>query len=124
MKDSLRVGLENVLEVTVTEDMSPGHLATKVLSTPSMIGLMEQTCLLAVAPHLDENETTVGTHVCVSHQAAARAGEQVVIEGKLVEIDRRRLKFEVTARCGDRVLGEGTHQRAVIDTTRFSGGGQ
>ena len=121
MKDTLAPGLENTMSVTVSEDMSPAHLPLKVLSTPSMIQLMEQTSLLAVAPHLDDKETTVGTHVCVSHAAAATAGEKVTINTRLVEVNKRRLKFEVSAKVGDRVLGEGTHERAVIDTARFSG---
>jgi fluoroacetyl-CoA thioesterase len=119
MKDTLQAGLDNRLEVVVTPEMSPPHLPVKVLSTPSMVQLMEQTCLLAVAPHLDEHEATVGTHICVSHQAAAAAGEDVVVEGRLVEVVKRRLRFEVRALAGDRVLGEGTHDRAVIDTSRF-----
>jgi len=119
VKDTLAPGLEHEQDVTVTEDMSPIHLPVKVLSTPSMIQLMEQTCLLAAAPHLDEDETTVGTHVCVSHAAAAMAGEDVTIHARLVEVTKRRLKFEVSATAGDRVLGEGTHDRAVISTNRF-----
>jgi predicted thioesterase len=121
MKDTLAPGIENTMTVTVRDDMSPVHLPVKVLSTPAMIQLMEQTSLLAVAPHLDEQETTVGTHVCVSHAAAAMAGEDVTINTRLVEVNKRRLKFEVRATAGDRVLGEGTHERAVIDSSRFSG---
>jgi fluoroacetyl-CoA thioesterase len=120
MKDTLEVGLENVVDVVVTPEMSPPHLPMKVLSTPSMIQLMEQTCLLAAAPHLDQGEATVGTHVCVSHVAAASAGEEVRITGRLIEVTKRRLHFEVSAKVGDRLLGEGTHDRAVIDTTRFA----
>jgi fluoroacetyl-CoA thioesterase len=121
VKDSLQPGIENVLEVTVTPEMSPPHLPVKVLSTPSMVQLMEQTCLLSAVPHLDESETTVGTHICVSHVAAATAGENVVVTTKLVEVVKRRLRFEVSVKAGDRLLGEGTHDRAVIDTTRFAG---
>jgi fluoroacetyl-CoA thioesterase len=121
VKDSLAPGIENTMRVTVSVDMSPIHLPVKVLSTPAMIQLMEQTSLLAVAPHLDDQETTVGTHVCVSHAAAAMAGEEVTIKTRLVEVNERRLKFEVSATVGDRVLGEGTHERTVIDSSRFSG---
>jgi fluoroacetyl-CoA thioesterase len=120
VKDTLAPGIEHTTETTVTPDMSPPHLPVKVLSTPAMIQLMEQTCLLAVADHLDQDEATVGTHVCVSHVAALPAGEVVSVTGRLVEVERRKLRFEVVARGGDRVLGEGTHDRAVIDTTRFA----
>ena len=100
-------------------DMSPPHLPTVVLSTPAMIQLIEETCLQHVQEHLDENETTVGTHVCVSHAAAAGEGEEVTVSFRLSKIERRRLSFDTTVTCGDRVLSEGTHQRAVIDTSRF-----
>ncbi len=121
MKESLQPGIAGSTVTTVTPEMSPPHLPTKVLSTPSMIQLMEQTCLQAVQPHLDGTEATVGTHVCVSHLAAAAAGEDVTVTCTLSEVVKRRLTFEVAARCGDKLLGEGTHQRAVIDTARFGG---
>ncbi len=90
-----------------------------VLSTPSMILLMEMASLYAAQPHLDDNETTVGTHVDVSHRAAARGGETVTVDSELITIDRRRLTFAVRVSVGDRTIGEGTHQRAVIDTAGF-----
>ena len=74
-----------------------------VLSTPSMIQLMEMACLASAAPHLDEGETTVGTHVCVSHVAAAEAGEVVSVNVRLVDVVKRRLTYEVSARVGDRL---------------------
>jgi predicted thioesterase len=94
--------------------MSPGHLPRVVLSTPSMIGLIEQTCLTSVQGHLDEGETTVGTHVCVSHQAAASEGEDVVYTTRLTAVDRRRLTFEVHVNGPRGLLSEGTHERAVV----------
>ncbi len=119
MKDSLAPGIEVTASHLVTDDMSPPHLPMKVLSTPSMIMLMERTCLDSVLEHLDAGESTVGTHVCVSHLASAASGETVTISARLAERNKRRLTFEVRATAGDRVLGEGTHQRAVIDTSRF-----
>ena len=94
--------------------MSPPHLPAKVLSTPSMIGLIEQTCLTAVQGHLEEGETTVGIHVCVSHSASVSAGESIEITCELTEIDRRRLVFDTTVTSGDKLVSEGTHQRFVV----------
>ena len=117
MKDSLVAGLNGEADHVVTEDMSPPHLAPRVvLSTPSMIQLMEQTSLGAMVEHLDDDETTVGTHVCVSHVAAANGGDTVTIRFELAEVVKRRLKFKVSAHHGDTVLSEGTHERAVIKT--------
>ncbi len=120
MKETLIEGLEGSASHMVTAEMSPPHLPMVVLSTPDMIRLIEATCLTGISEHLDEAETTVGTHVCVSHAAAAGDGEVVNISYRLKEIDRRRLTFETRVTCDDRVLSEGTHQRAVIDTSRFA----
>ena len=119
MKDTLTTGVRGESHHLVDESMSPPHLPTKVLSTPSMIGLIEDTCLWAAQEHLDDGETTVGIHVCVSHIAASVSGETVTIRCRLTEVDRRKLTFAVSAHVGDRLLGEGTHRRAVIDTRRF-----
>jgi fluoroacetyl-CoA thioesterase len=119
MRDSLAAGISNDATYEVTPDMSPPHLSVGVLGTPFMIMLMEGTCLGAAQPHLDEHETTVGVHVCVSHVAAAAVGEEVTVHCELTERDRRRLRFQVEAKAGDRLLGEGTHDRMVIDTTKF-----
>jgi fluoroacetyl-CoA thioesterase len=79
-----------------------------------MIGLIEQTCLLAAQEHLDGDETTVGIHVCVSHSASVDAGDSVDVSCELTEIDRRRLVFATTVTSGDNTVSEGTHQRFVV----------
>lgn len=114
MRDSLQAGITGHAEHVVTPDLSPDHLARVVLSTPNMVRLIEMACLEAVQPHLDEGEATVGTHVCVSHQAAATEGEVVSFDIELTEVDRRRLEFATRVTVGDRVVSEGTHQRFVI----------
>lgn len=119
MKDTLAVGIASEQAYTVTPDMAPAHLPVAVLSTPSMVSLIEGTCLSAAQPHLDEGEVTVGTHICVSHAGAAMAGEEVTVECALETIERRRLTFAVTVRAPNGVISEGTHQRAVIDARRF-----
>jgi fluoroacetyl-CoA thioesterase len=121
MKDSLTVGLAGESRYTVTEEMSAPHLPRKVLSTPAMISLIEQTCLRAAVAHLDEGETTVGTHVCVSHQAPAGVGSEVTVACRLAKIERNRLVFDVTVDGGSRRLSEGTHERAVVALTRMAG---
>ncbi len=120
MKDTLVVGLRHEMSHTVTKAMSPGHLPVVVLSTPTMVGLIEACCLLAAAPHLDEGETTVGTHVCVSHEAATKEGEVFVVKCVLADIDKRRLNFEVEVNAPSGPVSRGTHQRAVVDLTRMA----
>ncbi len=114
MKDTLQPGLTSKASYLVTEEMSPPHLPMKVLSTPDMVSLIEATCLLLAQDHLDEGETTVGIHVCVSHSAAAAAGEDVVVSCELTERDRKKLTFATTVHCGDETVSEGTHDRFVV----------
>jgi len=119
----LEVGLTNRTTVTVGEEHSPGHLgATVVLSTPDMIRIMEQVCTEAVQPSLDgSDQSTVGIHVNVSHENAAREGEEVEVRGELVRMLGSQLTFDVEATVGDRIIGRGTHQRHIIDRERFEG---
>lgn len=119
MKESLVEGVEAEASYTVTDEMSPPHLPVKVLSTPAMIQLIEGTCLTSVQPHLDENETTVGTHVNVSHAGAASSGEQVNVKVRLATIVKRRLTFEIEVSSPRGTISEGSHERAVVDTSRF-----
>jgi predicted thioesterase len=121
MKDSLAPGLAGEKLFTVTPEMGVKHLgeAGGVLSTPSMIQLMEMTCHETMAPQLDAGEGTVGTMVHVWHRAAAKTGEQVTVRCTLKERDRRRVLLEVSVDCGERRIGDGTHERFVVDLSRF-----
>ena len=114
MRDTLQPGVEGESRHVVTPGMSPAHLPRVVLSTPSMIQLIEQTCLGVARDHLDDGETTVGTHVCVSHRAAALEGEEVVVRCRLARLERRRLTFDVEVEGVRGLLSEGTHERAVV----------
>lgn len=114
MNDAVKVGLSSSATYVVTDDMSPPHLPMKVLSTPDMIRLIEQTCLQAVQEHLDDDQTTVGIHVCVSHSAGVDSGEEVVVDCEITEVDRRRLVFDTTVTSGDKKVSEGTHQRFIV----------
>ena len=119
MKDTLQVGLSGEQTYTVTDDMAPPHLPAKVLSTPSMLQLIEGTCLQLAQSHLDEGETTVGVHVNLSHSGPAMAGEEVTVSVKLAEREKRRLLWEVEVRSPREVISAGTHHRVVIDNSRF-----
>ena len=122
MKESLMVGIENEIEYSVTEAMTPAHLPVKVLSTPSMINMIEGTCLQNAQPHLNDNETTVGTHVNVSHTGSASVGEKIRVTSRLTEINKRRLLFEVEVVARKGSISTGTHERAVVDLKRMAGG--
>ena len=116
----LAPGLAGVATYTVTHDMSPPHVRG-ILSTSRMIALIEDTCLGLVQPHLGGGETTVGTHVEVSHVGAARAGEEVTVRIRLERVTRRRLlTFAVEVVAPGGVVGSGAHQRLIVDRSRFA----
>ncbi len=118
----VEIGIKGRLEETVTPEMSAARVGSglvDVLATPMMISLVEKTCNESVLPYLDEGQGTVGTLVNVAHSAATPIGMRVWCESELVEVDRRRLVFKVKAfdECGP--IGEGTHERFIIDTAKF-----
>lgn len=118
----LEVGIEAERRFEVTEDMAASFIGSgdvSVLSTPSMIALMETTARDLVQPHLPPEETTVGTAVNVRHLAPAPVGGEVTVRARLVEVDGRRLVFEVKCLHGDTLVGEGTHERFVVNRERF-----
>ena len=117
--ERLTEGLTNEVRYEVTPAMVPGHVRGRVLSTPSLVSLIEGTCRRGVLPLLDQGYDTVGVHVCVSHERTARVGEEVEVAVRLVEIERRRLTFDVLVRGPRGDISRGTHRRVVVDTTRF-----
>ncbi|MBR1784088.1 MAG: thioesterase family protein [Bacteroidales bacterium] len=98
---------------------SVGSGLVDVFATPMMIALMERTCNESVLPFLEEGQGTVGTLVSVSHSAATPVGMRVWCDSELVEVDRRRLVFDVKAYDEAGLIGEGRHERFVIDAARF-----
>ncbi|MGU9869394.1 thioesterase family protein [Kluyvera ascorbata] len=90
-----------------------------VLATAMMIGFMEQTCVEALRPYLTVNEHTVGTGVQVRHVAATLAGDTVTATVTLDNVEGRFLLFHVSCHDDHGLIGEGTHQRAMIDPVRF-----
>jgi predicted thioesterase len=114
----LAPGLKHSQTVKVTEEMTPPHLrgdAIRVLATPEMIRLIEQTAIQCVQPALKPDQTTVGTVVSVRHLAGTPEGMTVTINVELTEVDRRRLAFKVEVHDEMEKAGEGTHERFIID---------
>ena len=96
-----------------------GSGSVAVFATPAMILLMELAAREAVQAALPQGSTTVGTVVSIRHLAATPVGAQVSATARLVEIDGRRLVFDVEAQDENGIIGEGLHERAVIDIERF-----
>ena len=115
-------GIKGHLEQVVTPEMLAARIGSglvEVFATPMMVALVERTCNESVLPLLESGQGTVGTLVNVAHTAATPVGMRVWCDSELVEVDRRRLVFRVAAfdECGP--IGEGTHERFIIDTARF-----
>ena len=130
MKDSLKAGIEHEFRFRVPENKTVPALypeapefrqMPKVFATGFMVGFIEWACIQAINPHLDwPAEQTVGTHVNLSHTAATPPGMEVVAKVKLMEVDKRRLVFEVEARDGVDLISKGTHERFVINAEKFN----
>jgi predicted thioesterase len=96
-----------------------GSGAIDVFATPAMIALMEGAASRAVQSSLPSGSITVGTRVDIRHLAATPLGLEVRARAELVEIDGRRLVFKVEAFDPNEKIGEGTHERAIVDTERL-----
>ncbi len=118
----IETGIKGHREQIVTPEMSAARVGSglvDVFATPMLVALIEQTCYESVLPHLEEGQGTVGTLVNVSHVSATPVGKRVWCESELTEVDRRRLVFSVKAYDDGGLIGEGTHERFVIDTAKF-----
>jgi fluoroacetyl-CoA thioesterase len=123
MKNGLVSGLTIEETYVTTLDMRARQLSSDVFSTPSMISLMEKTCVDLVTPYLDEGEQTVGFHVDVMHLAPTKIGQSITIAVELLELKNKKFKFGVSAVNDQGVkIGKGFHRRALIDVKRFTGG--
>jgi predicted thioesterase len=118
----LNRGLKFKIEKVVTEKdtaMSFGSGGVKVFATPMMIGLMENAALSAVDLHLPKGYVTVGTRIDVRHLAATPVGMKVYAMAQLTGMDGKRLEFKVEAYDEKEKIGEGSHERYIIDVERF-----
>ena len=118
----LKIGIKNSKEMIVTKELCAdawGSGGQPVFATPAMIALMENTAWSSVEPFMKEGQTTVGTHIDVKHLSASPLGARITCESELIEVDRRRLVFKVSAFDDAGPIGGGTHERFIIDTGKF-----
>lgn len=115
-------GLIGEATTTVTHEntaASVGAGGVEVFGTPMMVALMENAAWRAVVNNLEEGDVTVGTVVNVRHLAATPLGQQIRAIAELIEIDGRRLVFNVEAYDENRKIGEGQHERFIVNLERF-----
>ncbi len=118
----MEIGLSYTSTATVDNTNTAAALGSgdmDVFATPAMVALMENAAMNAVAPHLEQGQTTVGTQISTSHIKASALGATISATATLTAVDGRSLTFAITAREGDKTIGEGTHTRFIVDRERF-----
>lgn len=119
---SVTVGMKFRTEDTVTQDntaLSAGSGTLPVFATPFMCALMEKAAWMAIAPGLNEGESSVGTKLSISHLSASPVGLKVWAESEVTCVDGKKIEFKVTAGDEKGLIGEGTHERFIITDDRF-----
>ena len=130
MKETLKPGIEHEFKFRVPDTKTVHALypespefqeMPKVFATGFMVGFIEWACLLAIKPHLDwPEEQTVGTHINVDHLAATPPGLEVCANVKLIEVNGRRLVFDVEVHDGIDTISRGKHERFIINAKKFN----
>jgi predicted thioesterase len=123
MSEELKAGLTHEMERQVTEDLSAQKVfphVPNVYATRAMVGHFEEVCAEMVLPYLGEGEQTVGTGMKFSHTAATPIGMKVRFTAKLVEVEGRKLTFEVEGFDEVEKIGKATHDRFIINAEKFN----
>lgn len=123
MNDKIKVGITGEYsKKVVKEDLasSKGSGGTDVFSTPDLLLLMEAACFYMTEELLEDGLSTVGIAADFSHLAPTPLGMNVTAKAKLIEIDRKKLTFEVEVYDEKELIGKGTHQRFIIDKDKFT----
>lgn len=118
----METGIKGHFEQTVTSDLTAARIGSglvEVFATPMLVAMVERTCYESVTPLLEQGQSTVGTLINISHCAATPVGMRVWCDSELTLVDRRRLVFTVKTydECG--LIGEGTHERFIVDSAKF-----
>ncbi len=117
MVEVLEVGREFELKREVTPELTAdryGNPGAFVFATPMLVALLEETAIRCVAPALEPGAGTVGTRLDVEHKAPTPVGLMVTARARLIEVDRRRLVFQVEASDDQELIAAGTHERFVL----------
>lgn len=119
----LEVGITRTESIMVTEENTAAALGSgtvKVFGTPAMINLIEYTCAQSVQSELEPGQTTVGTHLDISHDAATPIDMEARCTSELIEVNGRALEFKVEVVDDSGIVGRGTHSRFIVDEDKFT----
>ena len=129
MKKTLREGLTHRHEYQVPADKTVPAVFPEselfaamppVFATAFMVGLMEWACMEALRPYMEEGEISLGTEICVNHQAATPVGMRVTVDVTCIKVDGARTRWTIVARDEKEIIGEGTHERFTINNEKFA----
>lgn len=118
----LNKGIKNTITINVTQDKTAkvmGSGTLDVFATPAMVALMEQTAAQSVQDLLDDGITSVGTMINVEHLSADPVGIEVTCESTLVEVDNRKLCFDIVVSDKHGIVGKAYHERFLIKSESF-----
>jgi fluoroacetyl-CoA thioesterase len=119
MSSTLEPGVQGVLERTVEAEHCTRRGEYDIFSTPNLVLLLEEAAIEALAPHLRDDQASVGSKVEVAHTAPTLRGQTVKATATVTEVDRRRVAFDIRVEDDTEVIGTGTHERFVIDLPGF-----
>ncbi len=118
----LNKGIKNTITINVTQDNTAkvmGSGTLDVFATPAMVALMEQTAAQSVQELLDDGITSVGTKINVEHLSADPVGIEVTCQSTLVEVDNRKLCFDIVVSDKHGIVGKAYHERFLIQSESF-----
>lgn len=113
------VGEKTVMVTAENTARTMGSGSLDVFATPALVALMEQAAWQSVQPALEAGSGTVGTRMDVRHTAATPLGMTVTATARLVAVEGRKLTFEVSACDEQGPVGEGVHERFIVNGERF-----
>ena len=119
---NLPAGLTGTAELVVGEQHTAPRVGSgriRVLATPVMINLIEAAALAAVEQSLPENHQSLGTHLDITHVAATPVGMRVRATAEVIRVEGRTIYLKVKAEDEQELIGEGTHERVVVNLERF-----
>lgn len=119
---TLRIGLKGSAALVVGEEHTAPRVGSgrvHVLATPVMINLIEAAALEAVERLLPSGHQSLGTLLNVRHIAATPVGMRVTASAEVVAVEGRTIRFRVEARDERELIGDGTHERVVVNVAKF-----
>ena len=118
----MEIGANYKVEITVTEcDTAKAHGSGTllVLATPKMIALMEEAAYKCLDTYLEKDQSSVGTYLDVKHLSATPVGMKAYAEAEIIEVDGRKAVFSVRAYDEKGLIGEGKHERFIVNSDKF-----